>query len=183
MKTDNKGNELSEKLSPQTLNNILKTGTVAFKWAYINKIIEDNPAECITMFSGKSKKRGILSDKEAQKLFEKGNWTGSPANELGNITAMQTGLKMGEIVGLHVKDILPDRLKVIHSYSEHDGLKATKTGEEREVAIIPELSEKLLVAFFLRDLVNMPNLRKNFHKYFLKEYSCYSTSSSSCQIL
>jgi hypothetical protein len=40
-----------------------------------------------------------------------------------------------------------------------------------------------LVAFFLRDLVNMPNLRKIFHKYFLQEYSCYTTSSSSCQIL
>ncbi len=37
---------------------------------------------------------------------------------------------------------------------------------------------KKLVAFFLRDLIIMPYLRKIFHKLFLQEYPCYFTSSS-----
>lgn len=86
--------------SPASMNNIIKAGTVAFKWAAQNILIKENLTEGITMFSGKSKKRGIITDKDDLKLFEIGIWTGRSANKKGNWTAAQTGLRAGEIIGL-----------------------------------------------------------------------------------
>ncbi len=133
-----------ELLSTSSRNNILKAGTVALKWAALEKIIPENPAMGISFFSGKAKKRGILSDEEAKRLFLQGYWGINPANKLGNYTAMQTGLRRGEICALRVKDILPDRIQVKHSWSSFDHLKSTKTNEIRSVAINPSLATTLL---------------------------------------
>ena len=133
-----------EIISPSTRNNILKAGTVALKWATLEKLIPENPAEGISFFSGKNRKRGILTDKEVKKLFARGDWGQNPVNKLGNYAAMQTGLRMGELCSLRVIDVLQDRLRIDHSWSQVDGMKSTKTNESREVAIIPELANILL---------------------------------------
>lgn len=131
-------------LSVGTINRILKAGCVALTWAYKNDYIQVNPAADLIKFSGTAKKRGILTDAEINKLFTVGNWADNSAAKLGNILAMVTGMRAGEIVALQVQDILEDRICVRHSWSRTDGLKSTKTGEERQIPILPEIRGQLL---------------------------------------
>ncbi|MBI9105018.1 MAG: tyrosine-type recombinase/integrase [Spirochaetales bacterium] len=132
------------KLAAKTINNIMSAGTVALTWAFKNEIINKNPTQGLIKFSGEQKKRGILSDKEIEKLFTLGDWRTNEAAKLGSLLACQTGLRAGEVVGLQIQNVGKDRLFVKHSFSWTDGLKSTKTGEEREIPILPETREKLL---------------------------------------
>jgi integrase len=146
-KSNRKGEPMEETLSFQTINRILGYGTVALSWSKKRGIIQDDPSEGLSKFTGKQKKRGILSDKEVDKLFNKGDWRGNEGARLGNLLASQTGMRAGEIIALQVRDILDDRINVIHSYSRTEGgLKSTKTREERKVPILPE-TRKLLIDY------------------------------------
>ena len=131
-------------LAAKTINNILSAGFIAIKWAYENGMINENPSVGIMKFSGKSRKRGILTDKEVKKLFTVGIWKDERCR-LANLLACQTGLRAGEITALRVKDIEGNKLHVRHSYNivEHK-LKSTKTGEERIVPLLPEMKNQLL---------------------------------------
>ena len=143
-KKNQKGEIQKEKLSTQSINHILKAGTVALRWASKNGILQQNPAEGLLKFSGPRKRRGILSDDEVQRLFTVGKWAGNPGNRIGNILAAQTGLRLGEICALRVSDIGEDRLFIRHSWNESEGLKSTKTGEERQIPLLPETRTLLL---------------------------------------
>ena len=57
---------------------------------------------------------------------------------------MSTGLRLGEILAVQVRDIAEDGLHVRHSWSEQDRLKGTKTGEERTVPLLQEVRRALL---------------------------------------
>ena len=144
-KVDKKGKPTSENLSPASLNRILGYGTVATAWAVKQDMIKSDPCGGLMKFSGKTKRRGILSDKEVEKLFTKGDWQNNEGARLGNLLASQTGMRAGEIIALQIRDILDDRIHVIHSYSRDEGgLKSTKTGEERFIPILPETRELLI---------------------------------------
>lgn len=128
-------------LSPKTRNNILAAGTTAFGWAYTNELIPTNPAKGLRKFSGKADSRGILSDDEVCRIFAL-EWKDERAR-LGNLLAATTGLRAGEIVALQTEDIGDETLSVRHSWSEHDGLKSTKTNEERIVPVLSEVRDAL----------------------------------------
>jgi integrase len=131
-----------ESLKAKSINNILNAGTVVFRWAFNNELIPSNPAAGLIKFSGKARKRGILSRKEAKKLFSL-KWY-DIRSYLGNKLASCSGLRAGEILGLQVRDIGEDRLYIRHSFSNHDGLKSTKTGKERIVPFfMPTLRRQL----------------------------------------
>jgi len=130
-------------LSPKTLNNILSAGEVPLKWAYKNDLILKNPAEGIMRFSGKSTKRGILTEKEVKKILYEMTWK-DERGRVGNLLAAGTGLRAGEILGLRVQDIGKDRLFIRHSWSERDRLKGTKTYEERAIPLHVALRSELL---------------------------------------
>ena len=125
-------------ISTLTMNNIIKCGSIAFKWAVRQKLLEENPFEGITAYSINSKQRGILTNEEAGKLFRTGMWSDKRAM-VANKLAMTTGLRMGEILALRKNDIGEERLFIRHSWSPLDGLKSTKTGIEREVPLLPEI--------------------------------------------
>lgn len=125
-------------ISTLTMNNIIKCGSIAFKWAVRQKLLEENPFEGVTAYSINSKQRGILTNEEAGKLFRFGMWNDERAM-VANKLAMTTGLRMGEILALRKNDIGEDRLFIRHSWSPLDGLKSTKTGIEREVPLLPEI--------------------------------------------
>lgn len=126
----------------KTVNNCLAAGTVALRWAAENEYIPANPAEGLMKFSGKSVKRGVLAEDEVCKLFAK-PWRHERAY-VGNLLAMSTGLRLGEVLAVQVRDIEMDRLRVRHSWSEQDKLKGTKTGEEREVPLLPDVRAVML---------------------------------------
>ncbi len=131
-----------KRLSPKSINVILNSGTVPLGWAFRNELIPSNPGEGLVKFSGTPAKRGILTDEEVGKLF-KMKWK-DERSRVGNLLAMTTGLRAGEVLGLRFADIGEDRLFVRHSYSERDGLKTTKTNTERTVPLLPEIREELL---------------------------------------
>jgi integrase len=129
-------------LKGKTVNNCLAAGTVALRWAHQNEIILANPAEGLMKFSGKAARRGVLTEAEVKRLFAV-PWADERAY-LGNAVAMSTGLRSGEVLGLQVRDIEDNRLHIRHSWSNIDKLKATKTGAERAVPLLPELQTRLL---------------------------------------
>jgi len=133
---------LAEKdISPQTRNHVLTAATAALSYAHDVKAIPDNPADGITFYSVKHAKRGTLAADEIRRLFAL-DWT-SEAAKLASLTAATTGLRAGEIAALTVDDIADDRLHVRHSWSRRDGLKSTKTNEERAVPLIPAVRDRL----------------------------------------
>ena len=141
---DKERRELPEVISPRTCNIILKAGTVAINWAHNNGLIVNNPAKGLKKFGLKVKRRGILSDDEMQKLITAGDWKKNEGARLASLLASQTGLRIGEVIALQVGDIGADRLFIRHSYSKVDGLKSTKTGETRQVPILPETRKAIL---------------------------------------
>lgn len=128
-------------LASQTLNHILTAGTAALSYAYDVRAIRENPVDGIMFYSVTHAKRGTLTVDEIQALFAI-EWP-SEAAKLASLTAATTGLRAGEVAALQIEDIGVDRLHIRHSWSRSDGLKSTKTGESREVPLIPTVRKKL----------------------------------------
>ena len=129
-------------LSAKSINNMVEPGSVALKWAHGNDLIPANPALGIRRFSGEPRRRGVLKPEEARLLFRV-TWD-DERSRVGNLVAMTTGLRAGEVLALRVQDIGEDRLHVRHSWSNEDGLKSTKTNEERTVPLLPGVRSALL---------------------------------------
>ncbi|MGA2380793.1 MAG: tyrosine-type recombinase/integrase [Spirochaetia bacterium] len=129
-------------LQPKTINNVLAAGFVPLRWAHANQVIPTNPSVGLLKFSGKAARRGVLTEDEVVKLFAK-SWADERAY-LGNALAMSTGLRLGEVLAIQVRDIEDTRLRVRHSWSNIDRLKDTKTGEERTVPLLEGLRTRLL---------------------------------------
>jgi integrase len=130
------------KLSSMTLRQIRLVGVTALKWAFANELIPGDPTIGLTGYSTKAKKRGVLSPKEAGDLF-KLEWK-DKRSMLINLVAMTTGLRIGEILALKVENIGEEYLSIENSFSAIDGLKSTKTDEDRVVPIIPAIRDAML---------------------------------------
>jgi integrase len=130
------------KLSPLTLRQIMLVGVTALRWAFANELIPADPTIGLIGYSTKTKKRGVLTPQEAGDLF-KLDWK-DKRSLLINLVAMTTGLRIGEILALKVENIGEEYLAIEGSYSDIDGLKTTKTDEERVVPIIPVLRDAML---------------------------------------
>jgi integrase len=129
-------------LQPKTINNVLAAGFVPLRWAHAKQVIPTNPSAVLLKFSGKAARRGVLTEDEVVKLFAK-SWADERAY-LGNALAMSTGLRLGEVLAIQVRDIEDTRLRVRHSWSNIDRLKDTKTGDERTVPLLEGLRTRLL---------------------------------------
>jgi len=129
-------------LKAKSTNTALSAGTVAMRWAHAEELIPSNPAAALVKFSRAAAKRGVLTQQEVKRLFEV-SWA-DKRSRLGNILAMCTGLRAGEVLAVQVRDIGDDRLYVRHSWSNLDGLKGTKTGNERSVPLLSSVREALL---------------------------------------
>jgi integrase len=124
-------------------NRILKTGTIALRWAFAKEIIEKDIASGITWFAGKAAERHILSPEIARAIFCV-EWLDERAR-LANLLAAVTGLRAGEIQGLRVQDLGKDCLYVRHSWNDRDKLKTTKNNEVRTVEVpFPSLLHELI---------------------------------------
>lgn len=129
-------------LAAGTINRILVAGTTALHWAHLNEQLATDPTVGIMRFSGKSRKRGVLTIEESSQLFAE-DWL-DERSRLGNLVAMTTGLRSGEVLALRREDIGEKCLNIRHSWSNVDGLKCPKNGEERKVPLLPNLREALL---------------------------------------
>jgi site-specific recombinase XerD len=128
--------------SAASINKILLCGSTALSWAFQEGIIPLNPVTKSVRFSGKPKKRGVLTPREAEAVFNV-PW-GDKRAYAGNLLSLTTGLRSGEVLAVRKSDIGKRLLSVGHSWSFIDGLKSPKNGEERTVPLYPEVREALM---------------------------------------
>jgi integrase len=114
-------------------NIIISAGTIPLRWAYRKRKIEVDMMRDVVIFGGKSEKRKILTPQEAAAVFSV-PWENERARA-ANMTAMVTGLRSGELLGLMTGDLGDGTLLVRHSWNYYDKLKTTKTNTERVVEL------------------------------------------------
>jgi integrase len=159
------------KLSAGRKNTILKAGTIPLRWAFSKEILEKDVTRSITWFSGKSKKRQILTPEIAEAVFHT-EWK-NEQSRLANLLAAVTGLRLGEIRGLQVQDLCSDCINIRHSWNSRDGLKTTKNNETRTVEVpFPGLIYDLLAL-----------ARKNPHGTMMDSFIFWSKKLSSKPML
>ena len=129
-------------LSSSTINDIGKSICQPLKYAFVKKIINQDISIGLFKFSKPAKERGILTYEEANKLFSI-KWK-CKRSFAASLLASQTGMRLGEILGLRKNDIGLDRIFVQYSWSQIDGLKSTKTGTSRTIPLMPETRKILL---------------------------------------
>ncbi|MDR1446972.1 MAG: tyrosine-type recombinase/integrase [Treponema sp.] len=131
-------------LRPNSIQQIMHTITTPFKWACQEGKLALNPCAGMLKFHGAEKKRGVLTPQEAEKIFSV-SWKDKRVY-VGNLLAITTGLRAGEVLALRKRDIgaAENFLYIRHSWSRIDGLKTPKNGESRKVPLLPEVREKLL---------------------------------------
>jgi integrase len=130
-------------LRPNSIQQIMHTITTPLKWAHREGKLAFNPGAGMLKFHGAEKKRGVLTPQEAEKIFSV-SWKDRRVYA-GNLLAITTGLRAGEVLALRKRDIdiTENFLYVRHSWSRIDGLKAPKNGESRKVPLLPDVREKL----------------------------------------
>ena len=119
-------------LANKTINHILQNLSVMFEFAYRDEIIDINPCKRVRNLANNCRERGILSREEVVNLFSK-PWS-NPLVEAINLTAMFTGMRLGEIRGLKVKDLHEKYIHCASSFTSGE-LKGTKTGIIRDIPI------------------------------------------------
>ncbi len=102
-------------------------------------VITKNPAGQAGSRKHIPRKKGILTDDEAAKLFDPVTWSmiwkGRRHAYLAGLIGYQGGLRQGECIGLQVTDIKADGLMVRHGWDRLSGLNGTKNSEERFVPL------------------------------------------------
>ena len=136
-----------------TINNVLSVGTIALRWAYLEKIIPENITERLDGFVGGEKKRDILTQDEAAKLLDNDRyWKESRPDRqessekayIAAILAATSALRSGECRALRRCDIGDSVVYVRHGYNSIDGLKTTKNEESNAVYLLPKVRNLLI---------------------------------------
>jgi len=129
----------------KTLNHLITILRIIFGYALKAHDIEDNPMSHIELFSVKSPEKGILSREELVRLFPAVYGTVWPEkmHYALNLTAVLTGMRLGEILALKYEKVKQNHITVAYSWSETDGLKCPKN-ERIRVVPIPEYLYMLL---------------------------------------
>ena len=125
-----------ERTSPATAqakNDIIRSGTIALKWAFNNGLIDKDITSGLSYYSGDSPQITILAPEIVKKLFSR-PWEHKKAM-LANKLALLTGMRSGEIQALRKCDIGQDCIYVRHSWNSLDGLKPPKNGTERTIYV------------------------------------------------
>jgi integrase len=114
-------------------NIIIKSGTIALRWAFRKEKINRDITQGLMFFSGGTKDRRILTLEQAASIFTV-TWP-DERSKIASILAMVTGLRCGEIQGLHVRDLGDECLLIRHSWNPQDKLKTTKNNDPRIVEL------------------------------------------------
>lgn len=143
-------------MSNETINKIINSISRPLKEAYRMELINIDIASRLTRVSvvNSSKERGILTRDETEKLFSYLNTTYKPDTYERWIylfirLAYETGMREGEIQVLKkenftIKDDEITFIKVSNAWNEIDGLKDTKTHQERTVTASTALCREIL---------------------------------------
>ncbi|MDR1468037.1 MAG: site-specific integrase [Spirochaetaceae bacterium] len=117
----------------QRKNGILLAGCIPLRWAYRKEKIPLDVTLGLVMFSGKERKRKILTPDVVTEIFRL-EWPDCRA-KTANMLAAVTGLRCGEVQALRVCDLGEGCLYVRHSWNRLEGYKMPKSNEERVVEL------------------------------------------------
>lgn len=139
--------ELSEfrHLKGATINHARTCGATALKWLKNKGLIRSNPMANVEAFSkSDSVPRGIPDEKEIRALYEL-DWNSEVMYLAFNLSAF-SGLRPGEISGLQLCDIDPERdiITIRHSWHRTGFLKSTKTNLIRKVPVAHNIILRLI---------------------------------------
>jgi integrase len=109
-------------------------------------LIAANPCEKVKKLKNDRKEIKILTREEVQKLFPedyKAVWGRNKIACVANRLASLTGMRIGEILGLRVEYVFDDYILVCGQYGANGYIPHTKTKEDREIMLIPEMIGEL----------------------------------------
>lgn len=101
------------------------------------RIIPHNPCLEVDRLIEKDSRRGCFTPQEISAIF-RSEWDNDMALAACKLSAT-TGMRMGEIRALTPNQIHDDYIEVNAAWGEYDGRKGTKSGEIREVPLLPEV--------------------------------------------
>jgi integrase len=125
----------------KTLNHLITILRIIFGYAVKSRDIDVNPMDHIELFSLQVKEKGILSRDELTRLFsgKPGTVWKSEMHFALNLTAVMTGMRLGELLALKYEAVLPGYINVTYSWSDTDFLKCPKTGRTRKIPLSENL--------------------------------------------
>jgi integrase len=133
------GRLINDGNSRDLVNRCLGTIRLIFGEATRLGIIEKNPAINVLPLKHSSSEKGILTDQEAELIFDVKNRAAIWGHRIPAFWALLLahlgGLRQGELLALQVEDILSNGLAIKHGWDRLSGIKGTKNGHERFVPI------------------------------------------------
>ena len=107
-------------------------------------LLSHSPAEYVERLHEQPLERDILSLTEAQTLLAgRGNFDEDIRHYSINLLAATTGMRMGEIQALSIKQIVPDGINISQSWGRQHGMNEPKWGSRRWVGLTDNSRELL----------------------------------------
>lgn len=128
-------------LAPSTINHILKCVRNILDLAVIKGYIRENPAAHVRPVRVTFEKRGILTNGEVKDLFASPDIWSEYRHYVLNLLAFSTGARLGEIRALCIEDVKPDRVEILRSWQDGEGMKTPKFNSVRIVPISSKVYE------------------------------------------
>ncbi len=110
-------------------------------WASALRLSRSGSTKGQQYFRGMVCPRDIFTERELEKLAVS-EWQDRRAYMMF-LTARYTGMRLGELRALRVRNISPDYIDILSGYNSRDGLKCTKTGVARRFPIFRGLYDQL----------------------------------------
>ncbi|OQY39990.1 MAG: hypothetical protein B6226_00755 [Candidatus Cloacimonetes bacterium 4572_65] len=136
----------SEGYAINTINSFLSMLRLILGEAKRTGLIDRNPCDSVIKFAKAKTEKGILTDDEIKRLFDREkidyNWS-NYMHFLINFTAISTGCRVGEILSLTRDKVNSGHLEISSSYDRKYGIKSTKSGATRFVPIREWLENEL----------------------------------------
>jgi integrase len=123
-------------------NSVFGTLNVMLAEAVRRELIPSNPCEKVMRLKNDRKKLEILTVQEVQKLFPKNYksvWGDKEIPYIANRLASFTGMRIGEVLGMRGEFVFDDYLQVCGQYGEFGYKPYTKTKENRNIPLLPEM--------------------------------------------
>jgi integrase len=136
-----------KELSNKSVNNIQMSLRAIFSEAQRDELITSNPAKIVKPLRNEYTQRGILTTEESKTLLQNPGLWRSHVHYAINVTAATTGARLGELQGLKVRCVRPDRIVIDGVYRRNIGFVEhdTKTGETGlRIIPIPQFTRRTL---------------------------------------
>jgi integrase len=123
-------------------NNTLSVINVMLMEAVRRKLIPVNPCANVKKLKNDYRKVEIFTADEVKKLFPKDPlpiWGGKEIVYAANRLASLTGMRIGEVMGLRGEYVFDNYIKVCGQYGQYGYKPYTKTKENRNIPLLPEM--------------------------------------------